>query len=89
MIFFWVSVAGLTALGLWLLLQAGLGIGSSSKKRWARNVVSVGKGVAYLSLAFTAVIVDPQDASGLYRLAHARLATLGHARNTVCQPSEL
>ena len=53
----WVTVAGLAALGLFLLLQAALGIGSSSKKRWARSLVSLGKGVAYLAIAFTALSI--------------------------------
>jgi hypothetical protein len=57
MVVIWVTVAGLAALGLWLLLQAGLGIGSSSKKRWARSLVSLGKAVAYLALAFTALSI--------------------------------
>lgn len=51
----WVAVVGLGALALWLLLQAALGIGSSSKKRWVRSVVSLGKAVAYLALAGTAL----------------------------------
>lgn len=51
----WVTVVGLAALGLWLLIQAALGIGSSSKKRWVRSVVSAGKAVAYLALGATAL----------------------------------
>jgi hypothetical protein len=54
-IILWVTVVGLTALALWLLLQASLGIGSSSKKRWARSLVSLGKAVAYVALAATAL----------------------------------
>lgn len=57
MVVIWVTVAGLAALGLWLLLQAGLGIGSSSKKRWARSLVSLGKGISYLALTFTALSI--------------------------------
>lgn len=53
----WIAVVGLAALGLWLLLQAGLGIGSSSKKRWARSLVSLGKAVAYLALGWTALMI--------------------------------
>ena len=56
-IIIWVSVGGLAALGLFLLLQAALGIGSSSKKRWVRSLVSLGKGVSYLALAFTALSI--------------------------------
>jgi hypothetical protein len=51
----WISVAGMFALALWLLIQAVLGIGSASKKRWARTLVSVGKAAAYLALAATAL----------------------------------
>jgi uncharacterized membrane protein YidH (DUF202 family) len=51
----WVTVAGMAALALWLLLQASLGIGSSSKKRWVRSLISAGKAAAYLALAWTAL----------------------------------
>ncbi|MCU6481037.1 DUF1206 domain-containing protein [Arthrobacter sp. A2-55] len=51
----WAAVLGMGALGLWLLLQASLGIGSSSKKRWARSLVSAGKAAAYFALAWTAL----------------------------------
>jgi hypothetical protein len=54
-IILWLTVVGLAALGLWLLIQAALGIGSSSKKRWARSVVTAGKAVAYLALGGTAL----------------------------------
>lgn len=50
----WLTVIGLFALGLWLLIQAGLGIGSSSKKRWVRSLVSAAKAVAYIALGWTA-----------------------------------
>jgi hypothetical protein len=52
----WVTVAGMFALALWLLIQAALGVGSSSKKRWARSLVSVGKAVAYGALGATALV---------------------------------
>jgi len=51
----WLTVVGLFALGLWLIIQAILGIGSSSKKRWVRSVVSAGKAVAYIALGVTAL----------------------------------
>jgi hypothetical protein len=51
----WFTVVAFAALGLWLLIQALLGIGSSSKKRWVRSLVSAGKAVAYLALAATAL----------------------------------
>lgn len=53
----WVAVVGMAALALWLLLQASLGIGSASKKRWARSLVSAGKAGAYFALAWTALAV--------------------------------
>jgi hypothetical protein len=52
----WITVAGMFALALWLLIQALLGIGSSSKKRWARSLVSAGKAVAYGALGATALV---------------------------------
>jgi len=51
----WLTVIGLFALGLWLLIQAGLGIGSSSKKRWVRSLVSAAKALAYIALGWTAL----------------------------------
>jgi hypothetical protein len=51
----WLLVVGFAALGLWLLLQASLGIGSSSKKRWARSLVSLVKAITYLALGWTAL----------------------------------
>ena len=66
MIVLWVTVVGLAALALWFLLQASLGIGSSSKKRWARSLISLGKAVAYISVAWTAfsfILRRPSDSS--------------------------
>lgn len=54
-ILLWIVVVGLFALGLWLLVQAGLGIGSASKKRWIRSVVAIAKAAAYVALAVTAL----------------------------------
>jgi hypothetical protein len=51
----WITVAGMFALALWLLIQAALGIGSSSKKRWTRSLVSAGKAIAYAALGLTAL----------------------------------
>ncbi|NVM96420.1 hypothetical protein G6034_16195 [Arthrobacter sp. AETb3-4] len=48
-------VLGLGALAPWPLLQAALGIGSSSKKRWVRSLLSFGKAVACVALAVTAL----------------------------------
>ncbi len=54
-ILLWVTVVGLFALALFLLIQAVLGIGSSSKKRWVRSLVSLAKAIAYGALAGTAL----------------------------------
>lgn len=51
----WLTVVGFAALGLWLLLEASLGIGSSSKKRWARSLVSLSKALTYFALGWTAL----------------------------------
>ncbi|MGA7205383.1 MAG: DUF1206 domain-containing protein [Specibacter sp.] len=73
----WVTVAGLAALALWLLLQAGLGIGSSSKKRWVRSLVSLGKAAAYIALAWTALAFAlKRPASSTANTRHASGAIL-------------
>jgi hypothetical protein len=72
----WVTVVGMAALALWLLLQASLGIGSSSKKRWARSLVSAGKAAAYLGLAWTAL------AFALHRPSSSS-TTARHASGTI------
>jgi hypothetical protein len=51
----WLTVIGLFALGLWLIVQAFMGVGSSSKKRWVRSLVAASKAVAYIALALTAL----------------------------------
>lgn len=51
----WLTVTGLAALGLWYLVEAGLGIGSAWKRRWLRGLTMVAKAGAYLALAFTAL----------------------------------
>jgi hypothetical protein len=53
----WVIVVGLAALGLWQILQAFLVPGSDSKKVWAHRLKEIGKGVAYLFVAGTALTV--------------------------------
>jgi len=55
MVVLWFAVVGLFALALWLVIQAFLGIGFASKKRWVRSLVAVAKAAAYLALAFTAL----------------------------------
>lgn len=54
-IILWVTVIGLAALGLWYLVEAGLGIGSTWKRRWMRSLMMAAKGVAYMALAVTAI----------------------------------
>lgn len=77
----WIAVLGFAALGLWLLLQAGLGIGSSSKKRWARSLVSLGKAAAYLALGWTALLIalhrSASSASGSRRASGTLLSLPG------------
>jgi Domain of Unknown Function (DUF1206). len=51
----WIAVTGMGALGIWLVVQAALGVGSSSKRRWARSLVSAGKAGAYFFLAWSAL----------------------------------
>jgi len=55
MVLLWIAVVGLFALALWLIIQAILGIGHVSKKRWVRSLVAVAKAIAYLALGFTAL----------------------------------
>jgi hypothetical protein len=56
-ILLWVIVAGLFALGLWLIVQAVLGVGSASKKRWIRSLAAAGKAAAYIALGITALTI--------------------------------
>ncbi len=75
----WISMIGLFALGVWLLIQAALGIGSSAKKRWLRSVISLCKAVAYLALAFTALAViqgHPSNADSSTRKTSEGILTL-------------
>ncbi len=51
----WTTTVGLFALALWLAIQAILGIGSSSKKRWIRSLVAGAKAAAYVALGATAL----------------------------------
>lgn len=51
----WLTVVGLFALGLWLIVQAFMGVGSASKKRWIRSLVAAAKAVAYIGVAGTAL----------------------------------
>ena len=75
----WITVVGMFALALWLLIQAVLGIGSSSKKRWSRSLVSAGKAVAYAALGATALTFAQggrSSSSSSTRQASSRLLDL-------------
>lgn len=50
----WTIVIGLTALGLWQVVQAFLVPASDPKRKWAHRVIELGKGVVYLAIAATA-----------------------------------
>jgi len=53
----WTIVVGLAALGVWQLLQAFLVPGDDPAKVWAHRLKEIGKGVAYLFVAGTALTV--------------------------------
>jgi len=75
----WATVAGFAALGSWLSIQALLGIGSSSKKRWVRSLVSLAKAIAYFGLGATALtfaLGGSTDAKTSARNASGTLLTL-------------
>lgn len=79
----WLTVIGLFALGLWLVIQAFIGIGSSSKKRWVRSLVSAAKAAAYLALGWTAVTTamgTATSASSSSQHATASILTLPAGR---------
>ena len=75
----WATVAGFAALGSWLTIQALMGIGSSSKKRWIRSVISAAKAMAYFGLGATALtfaLGGSTDAKTSARKASGTLLTL-------------
>lgn len=49
----WVIVVGLTALGLWQIIQTITVYGPDQKHKWARRLAEFGKAVAYLAIAAT------------------------------------
>jgi len=51
----WIIVVGLGALGIWQLLQTALVREPDRRKRWVRRLKELGKAVAYLALAATAL----------------------------------
>lgn len=51
----WIAVVGFFALALWLIIQAFLGIGYASKKRWVRSLVAAATAAAYVVLGVTAL----------------------------------
>ena len=75
----WTIVIGLAALGLWQVLQAFLVPGDDPKKVWAHRLKEIGKGVAYLFVAGTALTValtGSADSSGSTASASASVLEL-------------
>ncbi|WP_120337758.1 DUF1206 domain-containing protein [Cryobacterium soli] len=75
----WTIVVGLAALGLWQVLQAFLVQGGDPKKVWANRLKEIGKGVAYLFVAGTALTValtGSADSSGSTSSASASVLAL-------------
>ena len=75
----WTIIVGLAALGLWQVLQAFLVPGSDPKKVWAHRLKEIGKGVAYLFVAGTALTValtGSADSSGSTASASASVLAL-------------
>jgi len=56
-ILIWAAVVGLAALGVWQLTQAGLIADENPLRKWGRRASEAGKGLAYLALGGTAVVV--------------------------------
>ncbi|MCU1584096.1 MAG: rane protein [Microbacteriaceae bacterium] len=50
----WITVVGLTLLGIWQILHAFLSSGSDSTRKWAHRIGELGKAAAYLFVAATA-----------------------------------
>jgi len=75
----WTIVVGLAALGLWQVLQAFLVPGSDPQKVWVHRLKELGKGVAYLFVAGTALTValtGSADSSGSTASASASVLAL-------------
>ncbi|OUE30056.1 hypothetical protein BFL35_12030 [Clavibacter michiganensis] len=51
----WIIVVGLLGLGLWQLVETVLARGEDAKRTWAARAKELGKAVAYLAIAFTAL----------------------------------
>jgi hypothetical protein len=72
----WIVVAGLFALGLWLILSAFLMPGADPKRKWAHRLIELGKAAAYLALGVTALTLalgGTTDAAGSASKASADL----------------
>lgn len=52
----WAIVLGLTALAVWQVAEAFLERNSDAKKKWGYRVKYIGTAVAYLAIAFTALV---------------------------------
>jgi hypothetical protein len=50
----WITVVGLTLLGVWQILHALLSSGSDATRKWAHRIGELGKAAAYLFVAATA-----------------------------------
>ena len=75
----WIIVVGLSALGLWQVLQAFLVPGNDPTKVWVHRLKEIGKGVAYLFVAGTALTValtGSADSSGSTASASASVLAL-------------
>jgi len=82
LVLLWAAVVGFAALGAWLLLSAFLDRSWAGKRsRAAHAAESIGKGVVYLVLAFTAFVVamgdSPSSAQSTSKLSGALMATPG------------
>ncbi|BDZ46035.1 DUF1206 domain-containing protein [Naasia aerilata] len=76
----WVMTIGLFALGAWLALEAVLGIGSGSRKRWMRTTESAAKALAYVLLGLTALTFARGSSS------HAAASTQQASANLLALP---
>lgn len=72
----WVIVAGLSALAVWQIADASLERDPDAKKRWGHRVKFVGTAVAYIAIAWTALVYalgGQSDTSGSSQSFSAKL----------------
>ncbi|TFB99856.1 DUF1206 domain-containing protein [Cryobacterium adonitolivorans] len=72
----WLIVVGLAALGVWQILQGFLVPGGDPKKVWAHRLKEIGKGVAYLAVAATALTVALQGSANSSQSTASASATI-------------